>query len=58
MIWDQQERVGTVEKQKSEMMMQAALMQQAGPSHLVQMPSHYAAGDACALLYPQEKHMI
>ncbi|EIE21835.1 hypothetical protein COCSUDRAFT_42874 [Coccomyxa subellipsoidea C-169] len=41
-----EERVGTVEKQKSEMMMQAALMQQAGPSHLVQMPPHYGAGMA------------
>lgn len=40
-----QERVGTVEKQKSELMMQAALMQQAGPSHMVQMPAHYAAGN-------------
>lgn len=34
-----------MEKQKSELMMQAALMQQAGPSHVPQMPSHYAAGD-------------
>ncbi|CAL8471669.1 g11211 [Coccomyxa elongata] len=41
-----EERVGTVEKQKSELMMQATLMQQAGPSHVVQMPSHYAAGMA------------
>ncbi|BDA47054.1 probable transcription factor bHLH115 [Coccomyxa sp. Obi] len=41
-----EERVGTVEKQKSELMMQAALMQQAGPSHVVQMPGHYAAGMA------------
>ncbi len=47
-----QERVGTVEKQKSELMMQATLMQQAGPSHVVQMPSHYAAGNILYLASP------
>lgn len=42
-----QERVSTVEKQKSEMMMQQALMQQqGGPSHL----SHYAPGASQASL--------
>ena len=46
-----------MEKQKSELMMQATLMQQAGPSHVVQMPSHYAAGNMTChvrlcLVYP------